>query len=444
MQEMPPILSVSELNQVTQSIVEREIGVVYVRGEISNLATPTSGHMYFSLKDEKSQVRCAMFRNKPGAKGFIPKNGTEVVAHGLASVYSIRGDYQLIVETMELSGDGILRAKFEALKTKLEKAGYFDQSKKKPLPKWPNTIGIVTSPTGAAIRDILTVMKRRSPSITAIIYPCVVQGENAASEIARSIFAANQRKECDVLIISRGGGSLEDLWPFNEELVAQAIFDSLLPIVSGIGHEVDITIADLVVDARAPTPSAAAEIVTPETSVAYEQFESLKKRLLLASKIQINTKTSQLSTLHSKIRHPRKDLEFRFQQTDDLLRQLYKNASFQMQFRRMSFENQHSRLKNLAPKRSIEKNRSKLTDAILKLKTTVSYKYKENQTKTQHLITSIKNLGHQRTLERGYTLVMDDKGKLVKTPKELTIGQPITTLFKSGKVDSVVKLIEES
>ena len=444
MQQMPPILSVSELNQVTQSIVEREIGVVYVRGEISNLATPTSGHMYFSLKDEKSQVRCAMFRNKPGAKGFIPKNGIEVVAHGLASVYPIRGDYQLIVETMELSGDGILRAEFEVLKKKLEDADFFDQARKKPLPKWPNTIGIITSPTGAAIRDILTVMKRRCPSITAIIYPCKVQGENAASEIASSIFKANQRKECDVLIVSRGGGSLEDLWPFNEEIVAQAIFDSLLPVVSGIGHEVDITIADLVADFRAPTPSAAAEIATPEISIAHEQLASLEKRLLSASKIQINAKMSQLSTLNSRIRHPRKDLEFRFQQTDDLLRQLHKNVSFQMQVRRMSFENQRSRFNNLAPKKSIEKNRSKLTDAILKLKTTVSHKYKENQTKTQHLITSVKNLGHQRTLERGYTLVIDDQGKLVKDPNELKVGQPITTLFKSGKVGSFVSSIEES
>ena len=203
MQQMPLILSVSELNQVTQSLVEREIGIVRVRGEISNLATPASGHIYFSLKDEKSQLRCAMFRNKPGAKGFIPKNGIEVIAHGLASVYPIRGDYQLIVETMKLSGDGILRAEFEVLKKKLKEAEFFDQTKKKPIPKWPNKIGIITSPTGAAIRDILTVMKRRCPSITAIIYPCKVQGENAASEIASSIFTANQRKECDVLIVSR-------------------------------------------------------------------------------------------------------------------------------------------------------------------------------------------------------------------------------------------------
>lgn len=444
MQLMPPILTVSELNQITQSIIEKEIGVVCVRGEISNLATPASGHTYFSLKDEKSQVRCAMFRNKPGAKGFVPKNGTEVVVHGLASVYPIRGDYQLIVEMMELSGDGILRAKFETLKNKLKEAGFFDQSKKKALPKWPNKIGIVTSPTGAAIRDIITVMRRRCPSVTTIIYPCTVQGDNAAAEIAKSIFVANQRRECDVLIVSRGGGSLEDLWPFNEELVAQAIFDSFLPIVTGIGHEVDITIADLVADARAPTPSAAAEIATPETSIAYEQLGSLEKRLFLGSKIQINAKMNQLSSLTSKIRHPKKDLEFRFQQTDDLLRQLYKNLHFRIQVRHMSFKNQRSRLRNLAPKKSLEQNRSKLADVIFQMKKSVSYEYKENYTKTQHLITSIKNLGHQRTLERGYTLVRDEQGRLVKDSNQLTVGQSITTLFKSGQVNSVVRLIEDS
>ena len=228
------VFSVSELNELVQTVLEEEIGLISVRGEISNLAAPSSGHIYFSLKDNKAQIRCAMFRNKPGAKGFKPENGLEVVAFGLTSVYTIRGDYQLIVDSLELSGDGVLRAKFEALKQKLEKEGIFKEDRKKLIPTWPRKIGIITSPSGAAVRDILTVIKRRCPTIPAVIYPCAVQGEHAASEIAQSILVANERNECDVIILGRGGGSLEDLWPFNEEVVAQSIFKSEIPVVSGV------------------------------------------------------------------------------------------------------------------------------------------------------------------------------------------------------------------
>ncbi len=273
---------------MSRQILESNLPPILAEGEISNLACPSSGHIYFSLKDESAQVRCAMFRNHNHGLGFVPENGMHVVVQAQVSIYEPRGDYQLIIYHMEAAGAGILQRKFEELKKKLLAEGLFAKEHKKPIPKVPNCVGVITSPTGAAIRDIISVLKRRFAAIPIIIYPTQVQGEQAADQIVNAIEIANQHNKCDVLILARGGGSLEDLWPFNEEIVARAIFASNIPIISGIGHEIDFTIADFVADARAPTPSAAAELISPDRIEWLRTVEYLGRKFsnLMLTKLQ--------------------------------------------------------------------------------------------------------------------------------------------------------------
>ncbi|MEJ2603396.1 MAG: exodeoxyribonuclease VII large subunit, partial [Gammaproteobacteria bacterium] len=272
-------LTVSELNRDVRLLLETELPRLWVEGEISNLARPASGHVYFSLKDDGAQIRCAFFRQRQRGLGFRPENGQQVMVRGRVSLYEPRGDYQLIVEQVEEAGEGELRRRFEALKQKLAAEGLFDEGAKRPIPGLPRRIGIVTSPSGAAVRDILHVLARRFPAVPVIVYPTAVQGNAAAAEIAAALRTAGRRDECDVLILARGGGSLEDLWSFNEEGVARAIRESPIPVVTGVGHEIDFTIADFAADLRAPTPSGAAELVVPDWREWSTRFDNAGRRL---------------------------------------------------------------------------------------------------------------------------------------------------------------------
>ena len=258
------VLTVTALNRLVRQLIEDALGTLWVEGEISNLARPSSGHIYFSLKDANAQVRCAMFRQSTRRLGFEPDNGLQVLVRARVGLYEPRGEYQLVVEHMEPAGAGALRQRFEALKAKLAAEGLFDVERKRPLPKVPSRIGVITSPTGAALRDVLIALRRRLPAVEVLIYPTTVQGEKAAPEIVAALARASERRDCDVLILTRGGGSLEDLWPFNEEIVARAIAASKIPVICGVGHETDFTIADFVADLRAPTPSQAAELAVPD------------------------------------------------------------------------------------------------------------------------------------------------------------------------------------
>lgn len=261
------VFTVSQLNDEVRALLENQFPLIWVEGEISNLARPASGHLYFSLKDDAAQVRCAMFKMRNRLLDFQPENGQQVLLRTRVSLYPARGEFQLIVEHMEAAGDGALRRQFELLKRRLSEEGLFDPESKLPLPMVPERLGVITSPTGAAIRDILSVLKRRFPGIPVLIYPVPVQGAEAPAAIVKALRTAAARHECDLLIMARGGGSLEDLWAFNDEAVARAMHACPIPIVSGIGHEIDFTIADFVADQRAPTPSAAAELVSPGKSV---------------------------------------------------------------------------------------------------------------------------------------------------------------------------------
>ena len=313
------VYTVSRLNNEVRFLLEDSFQTVWVEGEISNFIAPHSGHWYFSLKDAAAQVRCALFRGNQRKPGFTPKDGSHVLLKARVSLYANRGDYQLIVDDMEERGEGKLRRAYELLKKKLGAAGWFAPEHKKTLPPFPEQIGVITSATGAAIRDILTILKRRYPCVPVIIYPTLVQGDTAAPQIANAIQVANQRHECDVLILARGGGSLEDLWPFNEEMVAQAIFKSALPIISGVGHEIDFTIADFVADKRAATPSAAAELATPKIddllialSRQQQQLTRQMERTFLQSQQQLIWMQKHLLNQHPKRRltEKRQRLEF--------------------------------------------------------------------------------------------------------------------------------------
>ena len=295
------VFSVARLNREARAILEGHFPLIWVEGELSNLARPSSGHLYFSLKDEQAQVRCAMFKPRNQLLGFKPDNGMQVLARARVSLYEGRGEFQLIIEHMEEAGDGALRRAFEQLKSKLAAEGLFDAAHKKPLPVLPRRIGVVTSPTGAAIRDILSVLKRRFPAIPVLVYPVPVQGQGAAEKIAGAIRLAAQHGECDVLIISRGGGSLEDLWAFNEEVVARAIYDCALPVVSGVGHEIDFTIADFVADHRAATPSAAAEMVSPDQADWLQQLRGFELRLTQLLRAMLGRNRQQLVWLEQRL-----------------------------------------------------------------------------------------------------------------------------------------------
>jgi exodeoxyribonuclease VII large subunit len=312
------IYTVTRLNREARALLENQFLTIWLEGEISNLARPGSGHLYFSLKDATCQVRCAMFRNRNLLLRFALENGLKVLAHAQVSLYEGRGEFQLIVEHLEPAGDGALRLAFEQLKRKLEAEGLFAATHKLTPPSWPGAIGVITSPTGAAIRDILSVLRRRCPGLPVVIYPVPVQGSAAAGAIARAIVRADTRRDCDVLILARGGGSLEDLWAFNEEVVARAIYACGLPIVTGIGHEIDYTIADLVADRRAATPSAAAELLSPDAAVLGTQIQTLRQRLHWRIDSVLHRQNERLHWLRGRLVHPKRRLQELTLRLDDM------------------------------------------------------------------------------------------------------------------------------
>ena len=303
------IYSVSQLNSKVRFFLEENFFLIRVEGEISNFSKPTSSHMYFSLKDTSSQIRCSMFHNRNKDLTFSPKNGMHVLVEALVSLYEKRGDYQLIVQSMEFKGDGLLREKFEKLKQKLFSSGLFDEKHKKKIPLFPKCVGIISSPTGAAVKDVITIIKRRSFNIDMIIYPTQTQGDKAQHQIVEAIDLANKRRECDVLILTRGGGTLEDIWSFNEESVANSVFNSSLPIVSAVGHEIDFTITDFVADLRASTPSAAAELVSAKSYELKQIIEDSKTKLVNLINNKLQLAKFSLSNLLLRLGHPKKQIE---------------------------------------------------------------------------------------------------------------------------------------
>jgi len=434
------VYRVSELNQDVRTLLETGFPQLWLEGEISNFACPTSGHWYFSLKDQRAQVRCAMFKNKNRSVGFTPKQGDQVLTKVKISLYEARGEYQLIVEGMEEAGFGALQRAFEALKNKLQKEGLFDAAVKQSLPIQPKQIGVITSPTGAAIRDILSVLKRRFPGIPVLLYPVAVQGNAAASQIVDAIQIANKEQHCDVLILARGGGSLEDLWSFNEENVARAIFHSDIPIVSGIGHEIDFTIADFVADFRAATPSAAAEQVVPDQADINAYILRLQQQLTNNLMTLINNKKDKLAWLSKRIKHPSQQLSEKTQRLDELELRMHQSIKQQLIFKKMSHEQITKQLSHLSPNNLLKKNQHKLEFLSHRLCQNIGDRLtqKTNQflmtTRTLHTISPL------ATLDRGYAIVSQRNNNcIVQSYNDVKFNDEIKVRLSNGQLVCSVK-----
>jgi len=439
------ILTVSQLNRATGQLLNEHFLSVLVEGELSNFSAPSSGHFYFTLKDANAQVRCAMFRPQQRRLAFKPENGKQVIVKAQVSLYEPRGDYQLIVEHIEEAGDGVLRRAFEALKQKLATEGLFDAAHKQNLPTLPQCIGLITSPTGAAIHDILTVLKRRFPSVPVIIYPVAVQGDNAKYDITNAIAAANQRRQCDVLIVGRGGGSLEDLWAFNEEIVARAIFASTIPIISAVGHETDFTIADFVADLRAPTPSAAAEHATPDQQQWLTRFLQLETRLQQQLQRKLNQQKQSLDWLAKRLeqQHPRAIVLRNLQRMDELEGRL--NLAIQTRLARQSSElaTKTATLWRYNPANSITNYKQRLNYLNKQLTAGSRQKLQACQQRLANVSQTLHVVSPLATLNRGYTLTLaPDSGKVIRSVKQLAVGDIVETRLAQGRFTSQIKQIK--
>ncbi|WP_163932486.1 exodeoxyribonuclease VII large subunit [Paraferrimonas sp. SM1919] len=436
-------ISVSELNYQVRNLLEGTIGQIWLTGEVSNFSAPSSGHWYFTLKDDKSQIRCAMFRGRSSLVNFIAKNGQQVIVCANISVYEPRGDYQLIVETMQAVGVGLLQQQYEQLKQKLFEQGLFEQSHKKPIGK-PNTIGIITSATGAALHDVLHVLARRAPDLEVIVYPTQVQGEAAPAQIINAINIAVQRNEVDAILLTRGGGSLEDLWCFNDEALAHAIYDCQLPIISAVGHEVDVTICDFVADLRAPTPSAGAEILSQDRQEQWQQLRQLKSRLWHGFN-NVRSKQNQ-SFANLKLRldncHPQRRLNQQSQQLDELSVRLEKCLGQKLSQQQLALANLTQRLNRKSPELKLSQLAAtktqleqRLTQAIKALVTA----------KVQHadkLSTTLNAVSPLNTLNRGYAIALDEQQKVIQDSSTLSSGDRIQVRLKQGQLEATVTQVK--
>ncbi|MGR8952563.1 MAG: exodeoxyribonuclease VII large subunit, partial [Gammaproteobacteria bacterium] len=414
----PRIYSVSELNREAALVLGEHFLSIWVEGEISNLSSPSSGHLYFSLKDAGAQVRCALFKNQQRGLRFKPANGQQVLVRAEVSLYEPRGDYQLIVERMEEAGDGALRRAFDALRQKLSAEGLFDQSRKKSLPRLPHAIGVITTPTGAALRDVLSVLKRRFPAIPVILYPTSVQGGNARFEVARAIEAANRHAQCDVLILVRGGGSLEDLQPFNEEIVARAIAASAIPIISGVGHETDITIADFAADLRAATPTAAAEHATPDQQHWLAAFGQHEKRLehLLQRKL-IRTRQS-LDWLDKRLQqqHPGQKLRRMGLRLAELETRLRQGIQHRLQHHRQVVAAQNAQLWRFNPAVTIASHTQRQRYLAQRLQRAMESRLEQLKIRLANTSQTLHAVSPLATLNRGYALATQlPSGRIVRS-----------------------------
>ena len=439
----PPPVSVSELNRKAKSLLENQLGEVCVEAEIGDLSKPSSGHWYFTLKDARAQLRCAMFRRANVRVRFQPKLGDSVVVRGLLSIYEARGDYQLIVDDMQASGDGALQRELEALKQRLQAEGLFASDRKLPVPIHCERIGVITSPTGAAIEDIISVLGRRSPSSEIALFPVPVQGSGAAQQIADAIDKANTLvakniRTIDVLIVGRGGGSLEDLWSFNEEVVARAIARSNIPIVSAVGHEIDYSIADLVADVRAATPSQAAELVTRDSEEWLQHIDSQAAQLNMLVQRKLAAQQASLAHLKARLRHPRHRL--------NLIREQLKSARDraalliqQRLTRERQIVNQIRRdLRAVSPTMITRKQKDTVARLHQQLPSLIAAVLNRQTDRVMHLTQLLTSLGPASTLERGYAIVTSVNEGVVRDSKTVSVDSKITIRLHRGGLTSVI------
>jgi len=484
--QVKEIYAVSRLVREARVALEGSFQLIWVEGEISNLAMPGSGHVYFTLKDEAAQVRCAMFKTRNRNVRFTPKNGMQVLLRVRVTLYEGRGEFQLIVEHMQEAGSGALQHAYEALKHRLGEEGLFDQIHKKPLPSLPERIGIISSPDGAAVHDILTVLKRRFPAANVILYPVAVQGGDSAKQIAHAISLADMRQECDVLIVSRGGGSLEDLWSFNDEKVARAIFACVIPVISAVGHEVDFTIADFVADVRAPTPSAAAELAVPDAIqwLAQIQGHSRRLHLLMAHRLQnerrhlsylqhrlpqlqvtinqqmqklkqlqqqlnrnclhiLNDKRQRLDYWLVRLKHPQQKIAVQHYKVATLSSRLHQVINKKLEREQAQYKDLKQRLKLKLPLPMINHQQATISQLQKQLNTAMDKGFMQHKAKLTQLMRTLAAVSPLKTLERGYSITtMVDSGRVLHRADKAKPNQHINVRLGKGQLVCEIKEVK--
>lgn len=435
------VISVSELNKKAKSLLEKGIPKLWIEGEISNLAKPASGHMYFSLKDEMSQIRCAWFRQRQLQNTLNIVNGSKMLALGKIGLYEPRGEYQFIVEKMEIAGEGDLKRKYEDLKRKLSAEGIFSEENKSELPNLPKRIGVITSPSGAAVQDILTVLNRRFPIIPIIIFPVAVQGEQAAPQIQNALEKANFRADCDLLILARGGGSLEDLWAFNEEIVARAIFDSEIPIISAIGHETDVTISDFTADLRAPTPSGAAELAVPDQHDWIKSIDNISEKINTIITQQINSKSQLSDWINKRLSQssPMMTVKRQIEKSNNLQKMLSSSILQNLSRQEKNIHQLKSNLNEVSPRLKIHTQLSRIKELNQKITSCSDHLLEGLNNRIKLASKTLNSVSPLRTLDRGYAIARDAKTKnVIMSADAIEIENDIEVKLAKGEIKVTV------
>ena len=432
------VISVSEVNKRAKNLLEKEFSSTWIEGEISSFTAHSSGHWYFTIKDEKSSLSCVMFSYDNNKILFEPQVGDNLIINGKISLYSPTGRFQLNVKHIELAGEGALLRAFEQLKFKLEKEGLFDPANKRQLPQMPKKIGIVTSSDGAVFQDVINVLGRRSPNIELILIQTAVQGEKAPPEICSAISKASSIKDIDAIILARGGGSIEDLWAFNNESVARAIHNSDIPIISAVGHETDFTIADFVADLRAPTPSAAAEILSQSYSQLNESLEGYKQLIANAITSLIKREFQELQNLSKRLRHPGDKLRELSQKLDNIETYIKKSMQNHLLSQRNNLNLQSSKLLQQSPVQNLQGSKHKLSDLSKSLTFLISQISKEKRSSLLALSSTLEAVSPLAVLNRGYSILTTKRGKVVTSEKEVEVGEELTAKLKEGEIRTKV------
>jgi exodeoxyribonuclease VII large subunit len=436
------IYSVSRLNAEARALLEGGFPLIWIEGEVSNLARPASGHLYFTLKDADAQVRCAMFRSRNTALAFRPEDGLHVLARARVSLYENRGDFQLIIDHLDPAGDGALRLAYEQLKQRLAAEGLFDAMRKRPLPRFPRAIGLVTSASGAAIRDIVSVLRRRFPALPVFVYPTAVQGPAAPAGVIAALDLAGGRRECDVVIVARGGGSLEDLQAFNNERVARAILASPIPVVTGIGHEIDFTIADFVADLRAATPSAAAELVSPDAAEVGALAGKLLERLRMRIRSMLERRAQDLDWLERRLIHPQRMLETIADRLQRMALRLALEIRTAMGERRNALMDLRARLERNSPLARLVELNEPVTTLRIRLETAATSLVRERQSRLRELARALHSTSPLATLGRGYAIVTREvSGHIVRSSSEAAVGDRVGVRLGSGSLRARVESV---
>ncbi|MBE9516120.1 MAG: exodeoxyribonuclease VII large subunit [Proteobacteria bacterium] len=438
--------TVSQLNREARALLEASFASIWVEGEVSNLVRPASGHQYFTLKDNQAQVRCALFKGKSRSQRTQLRDGLLIRARARVSLYEGRGEFQLIVDQLEEAGEGALQLAFNALVSKLKAEGLFESEHKQPLPTLPRRIGVITSPTGAVIHDIITTLGRRFPGLPIRLYPVAVQGDEAAPQIIAAIEAASQRRDCDVLIIGRGGGSLEDLWPFNEEAVARSLFACPIPVVSAVGHETDVTITDFIADVRAATPTAAAEMASPDRNQLLQHINSWQQRLIRQTEYRLQHMQQRSDNLSRRLVHPSVRLQAHNKQLSEYFRRIKASTNQYLHTQELKLAEINGRLAQHSPASRLARQLQKCQALAMRSGLAMKSRLGQSEQQFKKAAGLLHGISPLATLGRGYAVVLKDKtNTVVKSVAQLKPGDNIETRVSDGSIYSAVtKTIKES